>query len=154
MILIGIALDLQVRIFLDSLVVGIILSFLYDIFKSVRFAFRSNKRHILIQDIMYFLISAFITFLFVLSINHGEIRFYIIAGEIIGFCVYYMTFSRLFMKFSIYVISMLRKAGNKVYLVICIPCLSVLKKVYKSLNVFLRKKLHKTKKIRVNKKLT
>ena len=154
MILIGIALDLQVRIFLGSLVVGVILSFLYDIFKSVRFAFKSDKHHILIQDILYFLISAFITFLFVLSVNHGEIRFYIIAGEIIGFCIYCVTFSKLFMRFSIGVITMLKKAGIKVYLIICIPFISILKKIYKVIAVLFRKKIHQPKKVRVNKKLT
>lgn len=146
MILIGIALDLQIKIFLGSIAVGAILSFLYDIFKSIRFAFKSNKQHILFYDILYFFISAFITFIFILSVNCGEIRFYIIAGEIIGFCIYCMTLSRLFMKFFICMISILKKVVNKVYLVIYIPCVSVLKKIYNRVNVFFCSKLHKNNK--------
>jgi hypothetical protein len=35
--------------------------------------------------------AAFITFLLALGVSYGEVRFYILAGEMIGWCIYYLT---------------------------------------------------------------
>lgn len=37
------------------------------------------------------LCAAFVTFLLALGVNYGDVRFYILAGEIIGWCIYYLT---------------------------------------------------------------
>lgn len=150
MIFIGIALGLQVRIFLGSCVTGLILGLLYDIFKSFRYAFRSNRKYVFIQDILYFLISAFITFLFTLSVNHGDIRFYIIFGEIIGFGIYYLLFSKIFMKCSVFII----KTVKKVYMIIFKPFIIIFKKIYCSIHVFFVNRHFFSKKARINKKST
>ncbi len=61
-----------------------------------------NPRNIFIffQDIIYFIISGLITFLFVLKFNHGEVRFYILAGEGIGWIIYHITLGEWIYKFS------------------------------------------------------
>ena len=56
-----------------------------------------NHRYIgiFIQDVIYFIISGVVTFLFVLGMNKGEARFYILAGEGIGWIAYHLTIGEL-----------------------------------------------------------
>ncbi len=46
---------------------------------------------VFIQDVIYFLVSGFVTFLFVLIFNYGESRFYILAGEALGWILYHVS---------------------------------------------------------------
>lgn len=139
---------------MGSCVTGLILGLLYDIFKSFRYAFKSNRKHLFIQDILYFLISAFITFLFTLSVNHGDIRFYIIFGEIIGFEIYYLVFSKIFMRYSILTIKIIKRIINKVYAIIFKPFIMILKKIYRSIHVLFINRHFFVRKTRINKKST
>ncbi len=90
----------QFMIFLFSCFLGIVLGLLYDAFRLVRMIINRHNIFIFIQDIIYFLLSAFITFLFVLIFNDGESRFYILAGEGIGWIVYHLTFGEFIYKCS------------------------------------------------------
>ncbi len=132
MSLVGIDLNIQVIIFLWSLVLGSILGLLYDIFKSVRFAFKSNKKHLFIQDIIYCLLCGFLTFLFSLAINRGNLRFYIIMGEFLGFFIYQTSVSKIFMKVTITIIIIIKKVLHKIYKIIFSPIISIVKKIIKS----------------------
>ena len=82
----------QFAIFMFSCILGIILGIIYDCFRIVRMMINPRNIFIFFQDIVYFLLSALITFLFVLMFNDGESRFYILAGEGIGWIVYHITF--------------------------------------------------------------
>ena len=67
----------------------------YDIVKSISTILRFNKRKIFIRDFIYFIFCSFSTFLFLLAVNVGEIRYYIIIGEILGWFLYKITISNL-----------------------------------------------------------
>lgn len=82
----------QFMVFGFSCFLGIMLGFLYDCFRLVRMMINPKNIFIFMQDIIYFFVSAVITFLFVLVFNNGESRFYILAGEGIGWIVYHLTF--------------------------------------------------------------
>lgn len=77
--------------FIISCIVGFVLGAYYDFFRILRILCKTEKRHIFFQDIFFMICASIVTFLLVLAVNWGEIRFYIIAGEIIGICVYYLT---------------------------------------------------------------
>jgi len=74
-----------------SIGAGVFLGAYYDIFRIFRTVFRSENRAVFFQDLFYMLSAAFVTFLLALGVNYGEVRFYILAGEIIGWCLYYLT---------------------------------------------------------------
>ena len=67
-----------------SALVGLALAVVYDVFRVTRILFRTGKIAMYVQDILYGIAAAFITFLLALAVNSGEIRFYIIGGELIG----------------------------------------------------------------------
>lgn len=95
----------QLQTFEISLLFGAILGAFYDLFRIIRIFFKCRFWDVFIQDVIYFFISAVLTFLFILFINFGEIRFYILAAEIIGWILYYTTVGnlihKLFCRFSI-----------------------------------------------------
>ena len=81
----------QLQGFLYACVVGAILAAGYDVFRIWRILFSSSRLVVLIQDILFFACAAVVTFLLALAVNFGELRFYILAGEIAGACVYFLT---------------------------------------------------------------
>ncbi len=89
----------QILAFLYSLCLGIIFCLFYDVFRAFRFAVKLNDFYIFLQDIFYFISIAFVTFLFLLAVTNGEIRFFVIFGISLGFLVCYFTVSKYFIKF-------------------------------------------------------
>lgn len=87
----NLTLAFQFQGFLISIGVGVLLGAYYDVFRIFRTVFCSEKRAVFYQDIFYMLTSAIITFLLALGVNYGNVRFYILAGEIIGWCLYFLT---------------------------------------------------------------
>ena len=81
-----------------SLMLGIFLGIFYDIFRIARLLINPKNLSVFIQDIVYFLISGFVTFLFVLVFNYGESRFYILAGEALGWILYHISLGDLMYK--------------------------------------------------------
>lgn len=81
----------QVWLFLYSCLLGAGLGLLYDLFRISRIAFPSPVAVVLVEDILYFGLCAVATFLFIMAQNYGQIRWFILAGELIGWVVYYLT---------------------------------------------------------------
>ena len=81
----------ELLIFWYSCLLGIGLGILYDVFRIIRMLINKRNITIFLQDIIYFIVSGFVTFIFVLGINEGQSRFYILAGEGIGWIVYHIT---------------------------------------------------------------
>lgn len=81
----------QVWLFLYSCLLGAALGLLYDVFRILRLAFPAPAPLVLAQDLLYFALCAVATFLFVMAQNYGQLRWFILAGELIGWVVYYLT---------------------------------------------------------------
>lgn len=96
----------QINIFLLSVGFGVLLAFLYDLFRLIhRLIFKSSKG-IFFIDLSYCVISSILTFLFLLAVNYGKLRIYLLAGAVLGFLCWYIGISPLFLKFSQFI-------GNK-----------------------------------------
>lgn len=74
-----------------ALAVGFALGAFYDVFRIFRVFARSEKRQVIWQDIFVCFVAAVASFLLALAVNWGEVRFYLLAGEAIGMCVYFLT---------------------------------------------------------------
>ncbi len=88
----------QILAFLYSLCLGVIFCIFYDVFRAIRATIKLNDFSVFIQDIIYFVIIGFVSFIFLLSTTNGEIRGYIIFGIAVGFLFCYYTFSKIFVK--------------------------------------------------------
>lgn len=89
---------LQIFGFLYSIALGMIFSAFYDVLRAFRAVKRSKAVLVFTQDIFYFIIISFISFIFFLAITNGEIRAYILFGMILGFTLFNLLLSRYLLK--------------------------------------------------------
>lgn len=71
------------------MLVGIICSFIYDLFRAVRKNKNTGKKRVLLQDIMYLLIVAVIFLVVICKYMHSSIRVYLILSSILGGFIYF-----------------------------------------------------------------
>lgn len=82
--------------FIRSLGIGFIIGILYDLFRAFRLCVSRGRISVALQDVLFFILTSMITFLFLLKTSYGVVRWYIIAGEIIGFSVYRLSCGKVF----------------------------------------------------------
>ena len=88
----------QTLVFLYACVLGAALSIVYDIFRLIRITAVMGRAVIAVEDIIFFIIVSFSTFVFILSFTEGVIRFYVIFGELLGFILCHVTLGALIVK--------------------------------------------------------
>lgn len=90
----------QTKGFLFSLGFGFMMGMLYDVFRLMRVSISRGKKLQIIFDITYFILLAFLTFIFFITINEGEIRIYLLLGEAIGIAVYSLSLGTIVFAFG------------------------------------------------------
>ncbi len=91
----GISVSQQTITFLQSTLLGIGLGMLYDLFRILRLIIPSGKIISFVEDIIYFLLCGVISFAFLLAVNNGIVRGYLLIGEFLGAALYYFTLGKL-----------------------------------------------------------
>lgn len=99
----------QFQGFYISVGAGVLLGIFYDVFRIFRTVFHSEKRAVFFQDLFYMLCAAFVTFLVSLGVNYGDVRFYILGGEVIGWCLYYITIGMVTLRVFLFVSHVLHR---------------------------------------------
>ena len=135
----------QLSIFIGSLGVGFLLGIAYDLLRVIRLSVtRSKKAHIFF-DILYFFCFAVTTFLYILALNKGEIRGYVIAGEIIGAVFYYVSFGIAAIKITHKLVAFLEAFYSLVFRIISAP-FKLIKRIFLRLSEKIRLFFKKTEK--------
>lgn len=84
----------QLVFLLYSIIVGIALSVLYDLFVLLRRLYPKTPAWLVfIEDIVFCLFSGFVYFVFIFSANLGVARLFSFAGSLLGFFIWRNTFS-------------------------------------------------------------
>ena len=99
--------------FLYSVTVGVIFCLLYDILRALRKLLSPPAVTVFLQDIFYFVIISFLTFLFLMAVSNGEIRAYVIIGIALGFAACFFTLSRFWVKALYYIFKLLNGISEK-----------------------------------------
>lgn len=97
--LVDISLSEHLRGFLLAVGTGVLLGALYDVLRLFRIAFQPPKAHVFFLDLAYCVVCAFVTFLTALAACKGDLRFYVFAGEGMGWCVYYLALGMITARF-------------------------------------------------------
>ena len=87
----GITIAKDTRLFLLSLAVGAGMSFLYDLLRVLRRRTAHRAAAVSLEDILYFLLCALLHFAFVLKDNRGQLRGYILVGELLGWVCWHLS---------------------------------------------------------------
>lgn len=123
----------QTEEFLCFCVIGIIVNFLFDIFRCIRKNFKTKDNIIYVEDIIFLIISTIIIMFGLLKISNGVLRLYIFFGIFMGITIYSLTIS----KFCIIIINEIVVLCKKIFIFFF--------KIFKKIFIFLRKlrkKLH------------
>lgn len=105
----AIAIAEQTSIFLSSLLLGVLLGCVYDLFRITRIAFLVPALFVLVEDLLFFLLSSIVLFGFILERNCGQLRWFILLGVALGWVLYYFTLGSLVMKCSARIIALTRR---------------------------------------------
>lgn len=113
--------DNQAYLFMIFVINGVLIGFLFDVFRILRKSFKTKDIITYIEDISFWILTGLLTLYFIFYYNNGEIRFYIFLGIILGILIYILTISKYIIKFSVTVINFIKNIINKVIQVIFYP---------------------------------
>ncbi len=88
----------QSRVFFYSLGMGFLLGVIYDIFEFIGFLLPRKRMFIIPRDVIFMVTSAFLMFLFSLSVNNGSFKFHIYTGAIAGFFICFFSLGKFLQK--------------------------------------------------------
>lgn len=131
----------QLLTFGYSIILGAIFCSVYDVLRAHRRVNEYGYISVFVADIMFWIVAAFATFLFLLARTNGEIRGYVLVAELLGFALFRVTISKLI--FAVLVIAFkflngifmrLQRFSNCIFEKVCLflkKLLKILKRVDK-----------------------
>ena len=106
----------ETQLFLFSLPLGIFLSAGYDLFCAARLQIRHSDSAVFLEDILYFVLSAFFSFFFLLKYNCGQVRGYVLVGEGLGWLIWHFTCGKICTKVILLVIKIVKHTFHLIFL--------------------------------------
>jgi spore cortex biosynthesis protein YabQ len=131
-----VSVEQQTIMFLVSIFGGVVIRFVYDIFKAVRHILKNNKQVTYISDILFWILAAILVFYFLNLSCNGEVRGFLILGFIIGAGLYYFMIGDKFVNLICKIVMISVK-------IILKPVLFLLKPIYKFVRNIVKKLLNK-----------
>ncbi len=132
----------QAFIFLSSVVAGLIVGFVFDIFRILRKVIKTSNIITYLEDILFWILVAIIIFTLVFVTNNGELRWYEFLGVALGVIFYQLVFSMYIIKISVKVIEIIKKIIISTLRILLFPFVFLYKQLRKPCRHF----IHWTKK--------
>ena len=147
----------QLHSFSIFIIVGIIISLIFDAFRILRKAIKTTDIITYFEDVLFWIITMFIILISIFIFNNGELRLYIFIGMIVGIMFYLMFISKYIIKFGISFLKILNRIINIAFKPFLFM-IKILKKIFLKQVSFIfinfRKILSKIKKILIFDKKT
>lgn len=134
----------QLYVFLVTFYGGIVIGFMYDIYKIYRSMLKTKKFIAAIQDILFWIAISIVVIYVLIYSNDGKVRGYSLIGFVLGALIYNLLLSRIIVRtikiflntikkilHNIYM--KIKRVFNFIYKIIIYPC----KKVYKAVQPFI-----------------
>lgn len=100
----------QAHIFLIFILNGIIIAFIFDLFRISRKIFKTPDWITYIEDILFWLITCLIIAYSIYTYNNGEIRLYMLIGLLVGGLTYIITLSKYIIKIFVTIIDKIKQS--------------------------------------------
>ncbi len=137
-----VSLSSQTKNFLFSLGFGVLIGVLYDILRVIRMSISSSKKALYVTDFIFVFVSSVATFLFCLTVTDGQLRFYVLFGEALGFLIYYFSFGIIAVKFSTKTVEKIKSFFKKFFRFVSAP----FRKIFARVSGFVKKAASKSRK--------
>lgn len=102
----------QAFIFIVFILVGFLIGIIFDIFRILRKSFKTPDIITNLEDISFWIISGLIILYSLFKFNNGILRFYVFLGLLIGFFIYILLFSKIFIKINVAIIKFFKNVVN------------------------------------------
>ncbi len=107
----------EVFVFLIFILNGVLIGILFDCFRILRRSFKTPDFITYIEDVLFGIITGLLLLYSIMKFNNGEIRVFLFLGVFIGLTLYLLIFSNIFMKTSIFIISIIKKIINFIIII-------------------------------------
>lgn len=137
----------QTQVFIIFVIVGIIISFLFDIFRILRKVYKFSNMLIYMQDILFWLLTGIIILQAIFKFNSGDIRIFLFLGIFVGVFNYISLFSIYVIKIGSFILKLINTLIRKLINVFKVPICKILNfmvKYYRNLRKNVLKKLKST----------
>ena len=146
----------QLHLFIIFLINGIIIGFIFDMFRVFRKSFRHKDYIINIQDVLFWICTGIILLYSSFTFNDGELRLFMILSAFLGFVIYLLTLSKIIININVKIVLFVKKILGKIIKLIILPIRKIFFKPFTFLVINIKKsfknlKLSKKEKI-TNKK--
>ncbi|MFM9281720.1 spore cortex biosynthesis protein YabQ [Paenibacillus jiagnxiensis] len=94
---------------------GAAMGAVFDSYRVLSYRFRLTRWSIHFIDLLYWVLSALFIFRMLYASNHGELRFYVFLGLILGALLYFWTLSAIVQLIVVKLIEIIRKLAAIVY---------------------------------------
>lgn len=135
--------DSQVLNFILAVALGFVFCLAYDILRAYRATSDTSAISVFFGDLIFFSISAFLTFFFLLITTNGELRLYIILGILCGFFIVRLTVSLYIFRFFKWIFARVKASILKLLNAV----FSFLKKTRVKYDIFLKNMMKIFKKL-------
>ncbi|MCD7800341.1 MAG: spore cortex biosynthesis protein YabQ [Ruminococcus sp.] len=88
----------QLEVFLISCGIGVLLGLIYDIFRIVRITIPHSDLLVAIEDVLLLICYGIFLMCFAFSLMRGQIRFFFIMGNLLGFLIWFFTIGNIIVK--------------------------------------------------------
>lgn len=122
----------ETTIFLLFIVIGMVFSVIFDLFRAIRKIKKVRNKTIYIQDIIYFLIIGIILLWVIINYMNTELRVYLILAIILGIVIYISTVGNLVVNMLVKLI----KFNKNVTLFLLTPIMLYMQVFEKQINIF------------------
>ena len=129
----------QTQVFLIACLIGAGLGAFYDVFRIIRIAVKNPAAIVFLEDALFFAVCALVTFFYMMQSIGGQLRFFIVLGELLGGVIYYFTIGSLVMKISKLIIRAVKAVFRFIYRVLIRPVLILLVWLGRKIRKFLSK---------------
>lgn len=137
----------QIQVFIIFVIVGIIISFLFDIFRILRKVYKFSNMLIYMQDILFWLLTGIIILQAIFKFNSGDIRIFLFLGIFVGVFIYISLFSIYVIKIGSFILKLINTLIRKLINVFKVPICKILNfmvEYYRNLRKNVLKKLKST----------
>lgn len=144
----------ELLIFGCSCLLGVFFGAVYNVLRVVRAFFKHNKIIIFIEDFLYMLFVGLCFFVFSMELVRGQLRFFVVFGNVVGFMMFHYTAGNVVVFFARRISSFIKNwIFLPVFKVFVEPLLRCFSKIFtKTKRVFVQKskRLKKIEKSRKN----
>ncbi len=144
----SLSLATQTKNFFLSLGIGFILGLVYDAFRIIRLCISSKKSVVVFFDILYCIVFCLAFFTFLITVNEGEFRVYLLIGTFIGFAVYYFSLGAIIFSFSEFLMEFIKKWIKRIFTVILFPFRWIFSRMKSLVDKKMKKSRKTTKKLK------